>query len=83
MKLWWFVSTHFKCHSFKTPGYGLEAADIPSYNQGSEGVDRMTLHRLLEPDEYDPVLLEYLEGLPDTSRPGTFFAVGGNVNLLL
>jgi hypothetical protein len=76
------IHAPLKCHNFKTPGYGLEAADIPSYDRGSKETDRMTLHRLVEPCEYDPALLEYLEGSPDTSRPGTSFAAGGNVDAL-
>jgi len=65
-----------------TPGYGLEAADIPSYDRGSKETDRMTLHRLVEPHEYDPALLEYSGGSPGTSRCEIFFAVGGNVDTL-
>jgi len=42
----------------------------------------MTLHRLVEPREYDPALLGYLEGLPHTSRPETFIAAGGNMDAL-
>jgi hypothetical protein len=57
----------------------LEAADIPRYDRGSTGTDRIILHRLEEPSGYDAADLANL-----TSRnPHVYFAAGANVDALI
>ena len=58
--------------TFKTPGFGLEAADIPRQgrdSEGSTGTDRITLHRLKNLPGFDAALLERLTALAITSNP--------------
>ena len=73
------VRVYSQCHNFETPGFGLEAADIPRYERCSTGTDRIILHRLEEPSGYDAADLANL-----TSRnPHVYFAAGANVDALI